>query len=617
MSSLRGHSARLFLLIILIPGLAQAQSLDFGGSSFSPGGSVNLGGTGASSVSSGSAGPSFGTNGSGFNPGGSVNLGGTGFPLLGPRSTYQGLGFNELGFGSPMGSTNFNPSLHDGDKPLGQEGIGSIFDENNLTGQFGQSAFGLEIYRGGAAVSGNDGAAMSSPQIFVTDTGALITTRQFEEMSDLINDQSFDTGFRSYQGLLSVAGVEGLTELPANIQEEFILRNMEILPSDIPAFQFDESDFLKSVRPGVPGDGGGAGICSGSGCGTATPTTYGSIGEGTGLECPPALCPRNTNSDNDGNENENSHNSSQPILVGCLGKLCGFPDRQPLPTRSDGRSEVSYVSDEHADAVLVMLQRGEDQAFCSGVLVAPTVALTALHCMSGSKNALFGRFKSRPDAVTGWMRLTLKNDEDFAVFLYSDVLKKSFTMASFSIPYATKNDLNEYRNKTGFLPKRDIAVIHLNGGGLDEPDGFFPFLNFKYTSQSDLSESISFAGFGITNVDFPEGTPIQGRKLVTFNFHDGVAARTDRSHSLLTWRNGDPIGTGGPCKADSGGPVYAGFNRGYWDDPRQLIGIVSAMEGKIADFTGCLDPDAIGLAEELAPYRDGICNLGSTIPRGC
>jgi len=94
---------------------------------------------------------------------------------------------------------------------------------------------------------------------------------------------------------------------------------------------------------------------------------------------------------------------------------------------------------------------------------------------------------------------------------------------------------------------------------------------------------------------------------------DGLA------HPHLSWKNGDPVGTGGPCLADSGGPIYAGFNRGFWNDPRRVIGVVRGATGssEVSTVDACQDPQNFGLGEELRLYQDALCALGNGAFRGC
>ena len=91
--------------------------------------------------------------------------------------------------------------------------------------------------------------------------------------------------------------------------------------------------------------------------------------------------------------------------------------------------------------------------------------------------------------------VTPETDIEFKIAGMIENNSYSAWVEEISIPYALDEEI--VFNKNG-LPSRDIALLHLAGDGVPLKPHQFPLVNFDYAA---IAESISFAGFGWTNVD--------------------------------------------------------------------------------------------------------------------
>ncbi|MEM6308310.1 MAG: hypothetical protein AAF701_10030, partial [Pseudomonadota bacterium] len=314
--------------------------------------------------------------------------------------------------------------------------------------------------------------------------------------------------------------------------------------------------------------------------------------------CPAYLCPDRTKT-----------------ITGCAGNLCQFPPRQDLPPGAPGQSGVTYHKDGYPEVAVFGDHKNRP---CSATILTPKLAMTALHCLQDP----WSHFHQSATTLWNWQHLSLKQDSRawYTVTMIVDGQETSALVSHFSVPYSP-HDIRPADQNT--QPKRDILLVHLSGQGLPLPPHQWPIVDFAYGAHPG---ALSFAGYGWTNVDSLDTITWKAAanaqkwadlRQVAFNFAEGVTPVAGFTHPLVTWKNGDPKHTGGPCRGDSGGPIYAGFNRGYWNNPRRVFGIVSGGTGQITSAAGCLSDDSIGFGEILGNYKTGICTLGPIPPRGC
>lgn len=361
------------------------------------------------------------------------------------------------------------------------------------------------------------------------------------------------------------------------------------------------------VRPGteVPGTGDPT-SCAGCGDG---PMPEGALVIVDGQKGP--LCPANLCMEDAG------LGCHDPNAIDKRNNLCMYPAYQELPITSLGQSGISFRRDGFKEVLLLRGANLTTTAFgrpCTAVLVAKDWALTALHCLGPNRDLLDRRFKRSEGGAFAWQKLAPRNPEIYTIQLVSTYLGASYTLdyaltpGFWDSPFAFAD--------TG-LPVHDIAVLRLTEPVTGMAESDFPFMVVDPLQRRD---AISFVGFGKTALNTGITNPpwlvdLESHKFPSFNFLESSGSRSPH----FAWRVDTPKGGGSPCMGDSGGGIYSGFNRGFWNSPRRLIGIVSGLEGSSMAQIGrdCLSPSRRGVGVSLRTHFSDICRLTSGRPRGC
>lgn len=397
--------------------------------------------------------------------------------------------------------------------------------------------------------------------------------------------------------------------VPKNKRDEQLMKEfLDDLDLVIPGLEGDVT--VQQVAPGTPIGGGSAPDLCKEDCGTAivnpgTPVVE--EGGHAGPACPADKC-------------------GGVVLAGCNDEYCGHPARDELPETVPGLTAVKYRKNGYPEVlVLTQVLSSADGPFfkaeCSAFAITPLFVLTALHCLAKDEADFDANWSLSPTDVAGWSEIKGRGDLPRIYSLVSETTGETAFATRFFVPYAAEGPVAF----SGKRPSRDLVMLQLENAGLGLTSDQLPRLDFANLADD---ASISFAGFGWTNfggIDQIDWLVLainekwRELKQAAFNFTEGVLSHSGSDFPMITWRNGVPKGTGGPCSYDSGGPVYAGFNRGFWNDPRRLVGVVSAFISSPAIDSAqvCLNPSSVGVGELLANYEQGLCNLPSTRPRGC
>lgn len=372
------------------------------------------------------------------------------------------------------------------------------------------------------------------------------------------------------------------------------------------------ADEFRVIRPGTE-IGTPRSICLNALCGTGRVPMPLEIGtdafDRTGPICPETYCP------------------GSQRYAGCVGALCSFPMRQALTTTADGGVTLDFRKLGFPETVLLSrLHSGDDDTFirepeCTATMISATLALTALHCLAEKEAELLKRYTRQADPkADGWSRLKFRRTAQEVLGVLSDLNFESQLVDAVSIPYPLADPIPFING----LPDTDLALLHL-ASPLELGPGSYPFLQKNYAQEK---AAISFAGYGWTNLggqtlaewnQNSQGENWRSLKLNAYNFIQSTTPNATAPR-FISWTQGKPAGTGSPCHGDSGGPIYAGFNRGYWNNPRQVIGVVSYMllpDGTKVTRTAsdCLNRTAVGV--HVAPYFDAICKISDGTARGC
>lgn len=188
-----------------------------------------------------------------------------------------------------------------------------------------------------------------------------------------------------------------------------------------------------------------------------------------------------------------------------------------------GRSAVALVSEHY-------------EAFCSGILIASDLVLTAAHCLLGESQSSFTvAFHVKPD-TTNLLESNIRDAADF-------VIHQSY-------------DENMMNADEPASPPADIALIKLASAA---PENYTPIAIASANSELKKGQSVTLAGFGITSLDQTTGGELYKIEL--------PLGQIDSAAKELVFiaENGRSA-----CMGDSGGPALITNKNGL-----QVIGVTS------------------------------------------
>jgi secreted trypsin-like serine protease len=205
------------------------------------------------------------------------------------------------------------------------------------------------------------------------------------------------------------------------------------------------------------------------------------------------------------------------------------PARAIVNGESDGNRHPST-----AILVAAYLDPAVKQRFCSGTLIAPSVVLTAAHCLGVLQE--HGKTASEM-----WVNFDPVYDPNTSPIYHGTlVVDPAFS----------------YSGQYGFSDPHDIAVVHLDEA-MVIPPARLPTAGFL-NSQDLKGQTFTAVGYGRTRVD-----ETRGPNNIEPNFFPDVRnVATMQFRSLqgqwVTYSKNPATGDGGPCTGDSGGPHFFG-----------------------------------------------------------
>jgi hypothetical protein len=212
------------------------------------------------------------------------------------------------------------------------------------------------------------------------------------------------------------------------------------------------------------------------------------------------------------------------------------PDR--LPTCVERQGFKSVVG-------LAWPAAGKLEIWCTGQLISRTMVITADHCLDGRT--------ANPIVLThftGGGDIAVRKADGRAV---SGVRRHSVHAVWRGKTVSASNNLRGY----------DIAILELQ-----QSVAFtgFPALSNALPDPAQMT----VAGWGGSDVDAVNGVGLE----VTVVTPRGSKPLRKVEPSMLAW-SASQVGGGGICRADSGGPIYAGFPTATGAAGLKLIGLVA------------------------------------------
>ena len=301
----------------------------------------------------------------------------------------------------------------------------------------------------------------------------------------------------------------------------------------------------------------------------------------------------------------------------CTGNFCGSPERKIIPLQMGSKhAAITYRENSYENVVVLQPFTTSDselkgldptQNRCTATLIASSWVLSALHCFGIDGKSVRNSFEFK-SVVKKWMALTpirafmgARNAPKFAISFKRNGQIYAYLVRKVYIPYVDEYDINYSK---GGVPSKDIALIKI-----DEivATNVLKYPEFAAENLVVPNTAVTFIGYGwteVTNYDWRKS------KQATFNW------LTAADSNSVQWQTGNLKGNGGPCRGDSGGPIYLDFFRGYKEDRERLVGVVSnLLTDKVENPEHCLK--ATGEGEPLHPYIAGICDITEHALVGC
>ena len=298
--------------------------------------------------------------------------------------------------------------------------------------------------------------------------------------------------------------------------------------------------------------------------------------------------------------------SSKP----CADSWCGSPKPQKIEVHKEGedagRAVITYHENAYEQVVVLQPDRiglNPAKKRCTATLIAPSWALSALHCFGPSGKSIRESFDFAKVKAKNWLELTATDSSVFAISMRREEETLAFLVEKIYVPYVNKLDI---KFQSGKVPPKDIALIKIQVAR-DKEKPLLTYPKFAGAKSIVTNAAVTFVGYGWTDINEYDW---RKSKQAAFNW------LTNSNEEEIGWQTGNLGGNGGPCRGDSGGPIFLGILRGYSNETARIVGVVSALRGNgVEKAVQCLGRTGVG--EPLFPHLTGICAITDDVLSDC
>ena len=266
------------------------------------------------------------------------------------------------------------------------------------------------------------------------------------------------------------------------------------------------------------------------------------------------------------------------IALACCGGSGGVD-----PSRASQQAIVGGTAVDAPLSPVIYLQGPEGG--CTAVLIAPTLAVTARHCVAASTTGPFSCTPAGDLVPNGSGAGEIGTDDSPASLAFFASSRAAQGSASAILPDAVGARILSTQTPTAC--RDDLAFVVLN-----QPIAGLEVAAVRINSGTRVGESVSVWGYGLTDQPQPLALRMRGGVAITGVGPD-TALTTTQPAPVRCLRTG-PV----TCQGDSGGPMIS-------EATGAVVGIVSlgSQAGAMGPYCGIAQSsDTIG--PRLAAYRD-------------
>ncbi|MEQ1836647.1 MAG: trypsin-like serine protease [Candidatus Nitrotoga sp.] len=274
--------------------------------------------------------------------------------------------------------------------------------------------------------------------------------------------------------------------------------------------------------------------------------------------------------------------SPQPRVPGePLTPITLVPVETPVPTESRTLARRPRPFNPAGFLEVVRIEYSSDTDSCSGTLLAPTLVLTAAHCVykraEQTIEVLVPSFSA--EKMAKCKKILAEQG------VYEQCVDLTKVTAASVVCHPDYNDVKK---------DNDIALITLARA---VPGSYSAAIRFAAAKP----EAISLAGYGVNGL--VSQRTLEMSRAIEVGWHNGVVVQGQDGR--IGWQFSRSSDGSATCVGDSGGPIYAGDYDGGTDAGKHSIFALATA----GSDTNCEDFHVIQTPLALPPIREWLCKV--------